>query len=134
MTQRPYQQLVVWREADDLCVFTYEVTKFFPAEEKFSLVQQMRRSAASVPTNIVEGNSRCTVKDKKHFMTTALTSLDELHYQYHLSFRLHYIDQRTFEEANDRIQRIGYLLAKLRNAVVVYRNTPSHSSHSSHPS
>ena len=134
MTLRPYQKLIVWKEADDLCAFTYEVTKHFPEEEKYGLIKQMRRSSASIPTNIVEGNSKRTVKDKKNFMTTALASLDELHYQYHLSLRLKYIDQCTFDQANDRIQRVGYLLAKLRNAVVVHHDSPSYSSNSSHSS
>ena len=83
MALRSYQKLIVWREADDLCAYTYEVTKHFPTEEKFGLVKQMRSAAASVPTNIVEGNSRRTVKDKRNFMTTASASLDELHYHTH---------------------------------------------------
>lgn len=131
---RPYQRIVAWKEADDLCAFTYEITKRFPEEERGCLVNQMRRAAASVPTNIAEGNSRRTVKDKRKFMTIALSSLDELHYQYHLAFRLKYIDQRIFDEANDRIQRVGYLLAKLRNSVVLYCESSSHSSNSSHSS
>ena len=115
--QRSYQKLVVWKEADDLCVYTYEVTKLLPASEQFGLVAQMRTSSSSVPTNIVEGNSRTTVKDRRKFLTIAASSLDELHYQYHLCFRLHYIDQKTFDTANDRIQRVGYLLMKFRSSI-----------------
>ena len=117
MSDRSYQKLIVWREADDLCVFTYQITKKFPSEEKFGLVSQMRRSSSSVPTNIVEGNSRRSIKERAYFLNVALASLDELHYQYHLSFRLGYLNEKILTEANDRIQRVGYLLMKFRSPV-----------------
>jgi len=114
---RHYEKLVVWKEADDLCVFTYKITKGFPSEEKFILVSQMRRSASSVPTNIVEGNARQGINDKANFFTNAIASLDELHYQYHLAFRLEYIDKKIRDDAFDRIERISYLLLRLRTAI-----------------
>lgn len=83
MSERPYQKLIVWKEADALCLFTYQVTKDFPQEEKFALVQQMRRSSYGIPMCIVEGSARSTAKDRKHFMIMAIGSLEELHYQFH---------------------------------------------------
>lgn len=52
MIERPYEKLVVWKEADILCLFTYDVTRHFPQDERFCLVQQMRKSSYSVPMNI----------------------------------------------------------------------------------
>ena len=116
MRERSYQKLVVWREADALCLKTYCVTKSFPTEEKYGLVQQMRRAAYGVPMCIVEGNMRRTAKDKQHFFTQALGSLEELHYQYSLAGRLEYIDEKAFEDADEHIGRVSYLLNKLRNS------------------
>lgn len=85
MMQRPYEKLIVWKAADELCLFTYEMTKKFPSEEKFGLVTQMRRCSYGVPMCIVEGNARRTEKDTSHFFVIALSSLEELHYQYSLA-------------------------------------------------
>ena len=117
MNERPYEKLVVWKEADLLCLFTYEVTKQLPSEEKFALCQQMRKSSYGVPMCIVEGNSRKTAKDRKNFITMAIASAEELHYQYSLALRLEYIDTATFEKADDHIKRLSYLLHKFRNAI-----------------
>ncbi len=118
MSERPYQKLVVWKEADALCLFTYKITKDFPSEEKFALVQQMRRSSYGVPMCIVEGSARKTPKDRKHFMVMAIGSLEELHYQYSLAQRLGYIESCVYETADDHIKRVSYLLRKLHDSIV----------------
>lgn len=115
--ERSYEKLVVWKEADELCLFTYEITRSFPVDERFCLVQQMRKSSYSVPTNIVEGNARKSGDDRRHFMIMALASLEELHYQYSLALRLKYIDEATFQIADDRIMRVSYLLHKFHDAI-----------------
>lgn len=114
MHERPYQKLIVWKEGHVLCLLVYKITTKFPSEEKFALTNQMRRSAYSVPTNIAEGNSRKTTKDRIHFIDIATCSLEELHYQCILSLDLHYIDQAEFEDLDERIRKVGYLLYKFR--------------------
>jgi len=84
--------------------------------ERYSLVQQMRRAGYSVPMCIVEGNVRRTAKDKQHFFTQALGSLEELHYQYSLAKRLKYIDEKIFSKIDEQIRRVSYLLNKLRSS------------------
>jgi len=115
--ERKYRQLIVWREADDLCVFTYRITSTFPRDERFNIVAQMRRSAQSVPTNIVEGNARRSKAEHKNFLDIALASLEELHYQYHLCSRLQYINEIVLSEAFTRIQKTSYLLTRFRSAI-----------------
>src|SRR3989338_9120546 len=112
MSVRPYEKLIVWKEADTLCLSTYQTTKNFPVEERYALAQQMRRSSYGVPMCIVEGNARKTAKDKKHFFIIARGSLEELHYQYSLALRLKYIDQKSFDVADDQIMRTSFLLHK----------------------
>ncbi len=55
---RSYRDLRVWKEAMDLAVECYALTKGFPKEEIFGLTSQIRRAAASVPANIAEGYGR----------------------------------------------------------------------------
>jgi four helix bundle protein len=54
------------------------VTKDFPKEELYSLTNQMRRSAASVTSNVAEGFGRQGYKEKIHFYYQAQGSLIEL--------------------------------------------------------
>lgn len=116
MDTRPYQNLIAWREADNLCILAYKLTKTFPNDERFGLTSQTRRSAYSVPMNIAEGNARRYPKDKARFFEIALSSLEELHYQFHLACRLGYVDQAVINSLNKQIHRTSYLLTKLRNA------------------
>ena len=80
----------------------------------------MCRSSYSIPMNIVEGNMRRTPDDRKHFFVIALSSLEELHYQYHLALRLKYIDEKLHAKAIDQLQKVGYLLTKFINAQKSY--------------
>ena len=116
MSSRPYQSLIVWKEAHSLCLRVYSVTKKFPQEEKYGLMNQMRRSAYSIPTNIAEGNGRKTNKDKSHFLDIAMGSIEELHYQCILSYDLEYVSAEDRDDLHDRIQRTGYLIHKLQQS------------------
>ena len=115
---RMYEKLIVWKEAHKLCLRVYEVTVKFPSDEKFGLISQMRRSSYGVPMNTVEGNARRSKKEKVHFIDIAIASLEELHYQCILARDLKYLTVEIFNELDDRIQRVGYLLNKLRSSLL----------------
>ncbi len=85
---RDYTKIDAWRLADDLAVAVYERTKSFPREELYGITNQIRRAAASVPANIVEGSSRESKKDFLHFLYIARASLSETQYFVHLARRL----------------------------------------------
>lgn len=118
MQDRPYKKLVVWQEAHKLCLSVYTITKLFPKEELFALVSQMRRASYSVPMNIVEGNTRQSIKEHRHFIAIAQGSLEELHYQCTLAKELGYITDNQFSELDSSIGRTGYLLQKLRQSLL----------------
>jgi four helix bundle protein len=118
MRQRPYEKLIVWKEAHLLCVRIYGATASFPSEERFGLTNQMRRSSYSVPMNIAEGNARRSKKDMARFIAIAIGSLKELHYQCCLACDLQYFSQVMLVQMDDHIQRIGYLLQKLRSSLL----------------
>ena len=134
MSERMYQKLIVWKEAHSLCLTIYKITKDFPADEKFSLVSQMRRSAYGVPMNIAEGNARRTHKEKLRFVDIAIASLEELHYQCILSKDLGYIEEGTLKKLDDQIMRTGYLLEQLRKSLLRSESQNSSASSSSSPS
>jgi len=114
---RPYQKLIVWKEAHALCLFTYATMKSFPSDERFRLVDQMCRSSSSVPTNIAEGSVRNSTKERAQFYQIATTSLEELHYQFFLARDLGYISAEQYSTADDHVQRVSYLLTKLKQSL-----------------
>lgn len=73
---RPYQQLIVWQNAHALCVRVYRLSKTFPADEHFRLVDQLCRAVSSVPTNLAEGSSRRTGANQARLYDRAKTSLE----------------------------------------------------------
>lgn len=105
-----YRKLIAWQKADDLAFQIYKITKLFPAEEKFGLVSQMRRSAVSVPANIAEGYTRESKNEKVRFYNIASASLTELEYYIDFSYRLSYISDDQHKELKLLRQEVGKLL------------------------
>lgn len=73
-----FTDLNVWKEGHKLVLIIYKLTRNFPKEETYSIVDQMRRAAASVTANIAEGFGRQTYKEKVQFYYVAKGSLSEL--------------------------------------------------------
>jgi len=78
MGAKSYQDLIVWQKADARSILIHEMTKSFPAEERFRLIDQMRSAASSIPSNIAEGFGRWSPKDRARFYEIAKGSGDEL--------------------------------------------------------
>jgi four helix bundle protein len=73
-----HKNLEAWKLSIELVSRTYKTTNNFPKEEKYGIVQQMRRAAISVPANIAEGAGRKSKKEFIHFLSIASGSLSEL--------------------------------------------------------
>ena len=92
-----FKELIIWQKGIEITMSVYEITKDFPKEETYNLISQIRRSAVSVPSNIAEGNSRNSEKDKHRFMEIALGSTFELETQLILASKLNYGKSEQFE-------------------------------------
>src|SRR5262245_16695703 len=102
----PYQKLVVWQRADDLFIDIHRLTlQQFPGTERYELGSQLRRSAYSVPANIVEGSARSSTRERLRFFNIASSSLSETSYGLHAARRLGYIDQKTYDEFELRVRQ-----------------------------
>ena len=95
---RDYTKIKAWQLADELALLVYETTKGFPKSEIWGLTSQMRRSAVSVPGNIVEGSARKTKNEYLQFLYIALSSLTELDYYIKFAKRLGYLGFQGCEE------------------------------------
>lgn len=76
-----FKQLLVWQKGFELAVNSFKLTSAFPKEERFSLANQITRSAVSIPSNIAEGSSRTSEKDYHRFLEVSLGSAFELETQ-----------------------------------------------------
>ena len=85
-----FRDLEVWQVAHQLVIMVYQTTQSFPVDERFGLIQQMRRAAVSVPANIVEGFKRRGIGEKIRHYNIAEASLEELKYFFILSNDLRY--------------------------------------------
>src|SRR5437899_414738 len=115
---RGYRDLIVWQDSMDLVVTVYRITATFPKEERYSLVNQLRRAAVSVPSNITEGHGRSRTGDYLRHLSVAVGSLSEVETQVQISRRLEYIaedDQsRLLDSCNAIAKMLGGLIRSLR--------------------
>src|SRR3989344_7552858 len=100
---KSFTDLNTWKEAHRLALMVYKVTKEFPKEELFGLVMQLRRAVVSVTSNIAEGFSRNSYKEKLQFYSMALGSLTEVQNQILIAKDINYISQEKFNETNEQI-------------------------------
>ncbi len=109
-----FEKLEVWQLARKLVKEIYLITIRFPDEEKFGLVNQLRRAAVSVASNLAEGGSRNTNKDQAHFTQMAYSSLMEVANQLILSHDLGYIDHPLLNDITKQIKELALKLSALR--------------------
>ena len=99
---RSFTDLNVWKEGHKLVIMIYKVTKQFPKDELFGLTNQIRRAVVSITSNIAEGFSRNTFKDKTQFYSIALGSLTETQNQLLVARDVGYIDNNLFKEIGNQ--------------------------------
>jgi four helix bundle protein len=105
-----FEKLEIWQLSRMLSIKIYKITSEFPKEELYGLTSQLRRAAVSVSSNIAEGNSRLSQKDKAHFIEVAFSSLMEIMNQLIISKDLDFI---TEEDLNTFRKDIGELSNKI---------------------
>lgn len=108
-----YKDLQVWQKGIELVKEVYSVTKEFPRDELFGLVNQMRRSSVSVPSNISEGWMRQHTNEYIQFIYHALGSCGELETQIIISENLGYLNKKTVSEFSEKINHIIRMLRNL---------------------
>ncbi len=102
MPIRSYKELRIWREAHALTLEIYRLSGGFPADERFGMVSQLRRAAASVPANIAEGMGRRTTKELLSFLYIARGSLQEVCYFMLLAKDLGYLETCAWRRLENR--------------------------------
>lgn len=109
----PFTKLAAWREGHALVLLIYRVTKAFPREELFGLVSQIRRAAVSITSNIAEGFSRASYREKIQFYAMALGSLTELENQLLVARDVGYLPPGVFQTCAEQAILVGRILKGL---------------------
>jgi len=107
------EELDVFKLAHQLALKIYSVSKTFPKVEIYSLVDQMRRAAASVGMNLMEGAMRLGSKEYRQFVGIARGSAGEVCYQLLLARDLNYISEETYSELRTGYDRVIQMLSRL---------------------
>lgn len=108
-----FTDLVAWREGHALVLDIYRITKGFPREELFGLTSQIRRCAVSITSNIAEGFSRNSWKEKLQFYSISLGSLTELQNQLLVSRDVEYISLDVYRRIAEQSVFVSKLIRGL---------------------
>jgi four helix bundle protein len=114
---RDHRKLNVFQQADSLIFRVYAETANFPTEERFGLCAQVRRSAVSVATNLVEGCARRNTGEYLQFINVATGSAAETLYLIDLSQRLGFFHSDGYEALLTEYTRLVQGLKKLLNSL-----------------
>lgn len=111
-----FENLVVYQKARKLVKEVYQIQKQFPAEERYALGDQIRRSMTSVTSNLAEGSGRDSSKDKAHFCVIAFGSLMEAFSQLQTAQDLNYISENEVERLRPQFEEVSKMLSGLKSS------------------
>lgn len=121
---KSFTDLTVWQKGHGLVLKVYKLTKSFPQEELFGLTNQIRRAVISFTSNIAEGFSRNSYKEKVQFYSISLGSLTEVQNQLLIGKDLGYISKQEFDIiANETVE-----LSRMTNGLIKKSKTLIHDS------
>jgi four helix bundle protein len=111
-----FERLKVWHKAVELYDLVDRVTEGFPAKIQFSVADQFRRAALSIPSNIAEGSGRETTRECRHFFTVAKASTFELVSIATVCQRRGLMTFQEYQEIYGRAEEVSKMLTGLKRA------------------
>ena len=111
---RDFKGLIVWEKAHTFVLEVYNVTRAFPSEERYGLTAQLRKAAASIPTNIAEGCGRDSEPDFARFLSIASGSASESEYHLLLARDLDYLPNSDHERLDGLMNELKKMLGAFR--------------------
>lgn len=115
-TIRSFTGLITWQEAHQLVLKIYQITNSFPSEERIGLINQLRRAAVSISSNIAEGFSRNSQREKRRFYEISQASLIEVQNQLLISRDVGYLAPKDFRNIADHTVIVSKLISGLKKS------------------
>lgn len=108
---RHFRDLEVYKRAFNASMRIYQMTKEFPSDERFSLIDQIRRSSRSVCSNLAEGwRKRKYPAVFKNKITDSMQEASETQCWLEFSFACQYFDNTVFKKLDDEYEEIILML------------------------
>lgn len=114
---KSFTDLIAWQKAHSLALDVHNVSKSFPKDERYGLTNQIRRAALSISSNIAEGFSRRTNKDKTQFYFVAPGSLTEVQNQLLFARDVKYLPDDSFKNLSELAVGVHKLLNGLIKSI-----------------
>ncbi|CAM3593929.1 hypothetical protein FSS13T_16340 [Flavobacterium saliperosum S13] len=114
-----FKELGIWKKSRLFCSDIYSITSSFPNEEKFGLINQLRRASVSIPSNIAEGSSRNSNKDFSRFLEIAIGSAYEVETQLIIASDLGFIDSEKLVFLSNQLNEIIKMISKFRSTLKI---------------
>ena len=111
------EDLDVFKRSHQLTLNVYKMSAALPADEKFGLVAQMKRAAASICTNLMEGSYRLNRGEYRQFVGIARGSSGELKYHLLLAKDLGYISENDYSRYRVESDEISKMLKGLAKSL-----------------
>ncbi len=113
-----FEKLDVWHKAVAFACRVYEVTRTFPADERYGLTSQMRRAAVSVSSNIAEGTGRSSDKEFIRFVEIAYGSLMEVVSQSQIALEQAFLSENDRGDLYQRADELARMLSGLKSSLL----------------
>jgi four helix bundle protein len=112
-----YKDLIAWQKAMNLVNAIYDATDAFPKRETYSLTDQIRRAAVSIPSNIAEGQAHFSNREFLHFLRHSRGSRAELETQLLIAQRRDYLSEAKARELLKQADELSRILSGLINSL-----------------
>jgi four helix bundle protein len=113
-----FEKTDAYRLAIDILEEVYKLSTIFPKEERYGLVDQIRRASVSVASNIAEGYGRDIGKGRNQFFTYSYASALEVYCQLEIALRLNYLvgREKSYADLRKKIQKLTYIISATKHA------------------
>jgi len=101
---------ILENEMDKLAHRVYQITRSFPAEERYGVTSQIRRAALSVPLNYIEGYARQRSRSYRYFIEVSYGSLKETRYLLRFSRDEAFLSDDEYDEIDRHADKVGKML------------------------
>jgi len=122
MFYKSFKEIPLWINSVDLIERIYELTKTFPKEERFTLIEQIRRSSISVAGNIAESWGRYFYGDKVRILYIARGEIEEVRSYLAIAKKLRYLNQDDYIKIDDLYSNLLFELNKHKKSLINKNN------------
>lgn len=113
MKTHKFRKLAVWQRSIHFISFVYQISSKFPKEEKYGLVDQIRRAAVSICLNIAEGSGSGSDPEFMRFLRMAQRSAYEVIAGLEIAINLKMADEKTLNDVIGEVDQISAMISGL---------------------